>query len=285
MKQDGQLVPDRFLRAADFDGKLGEDNNPEWKTVAYDETSGKIVAPNGSIGFRWGEEGKWNLEEQRRQRPRPSCKLSLDPGRGPRRCRRRRLPLFRRRRASSHFTTDADHPDVLTRNIPVKTVKLADGESAGRHGVRPVLRQLRPRPRARRRLGRQRLRRRHARTRRPGPRRSPACRPTRSSTSRASSRGNAEKTNGKSMVIIGAGDEPLVPHGHELSRHHQHAGDVRLRRPVRRRLGALCGPGKAAPADRLAAAGLRARLEPSAAAHELDLVPGTPTPTSGATRR
>ena len=23
---------------------------------------------------------------------------------------------------------------------------------------------------------------------------------------------NAEKTNGKSMVIIGAGDEPLVPH-------------------------------------------------------------------------
>ena len=62
---------------------------------------------------------------------------------------------------------------------------------------------------------------------------------------------NAEKTNGRSMVIIGAGDEPLVPHGHELPRHHQHAGDVRLRRPVRRRLVALCRPGKAAAADRL----------------------------------
>ena len=61
-------------------------------------------------------------------------------------------------------------------------------------------------------------------------------------------------------------DEPLVPHGHELPRHHQPAGDVRLRRPVGRRLVALCRAGEAAPADRLAAAGLRARLEPPAAA-------------------
>ena len=60
---------------------------------------------------------------------------------------------------------------------------------------------------------------------------------------------NAEKTKGRSMVIIGAGDEPLVPHGHELPRHHQHAGDVRLRRPVRRRLVALCRPGEAAAAE------------------------------------
>ena len=29
---------------------------------------------------------------------------------------------------------------------------------------------------------------------------------------------NAEKTHGRSMVIIGAGDQPLVPHGHELPR-------------------------------------------------------------------
>ncbi len=30
------LVPDRYLRASDFNGKLGQDNNPEWKTVAFD---------------------------------------------------------------------------------------------------------------------------------------------------------------------------------------------------------------------------------------------------------
>ena len=32
-------MPDRLLRASDFAGNLGETNNPEWKTVAYDETT------------------------------------------------------------------------------------------------------------------------------------------------------------------------------------------------------------------------------------------------------
>ncbi|WP_119291367.1 nitrate reductase subunit alpha [Azohydromonas sediminis] len=60
------LTPGRYLRASDFNGKLGQTNNPEWKTVAFD-TTGRAVLPNGSIGFRWGPEGradagKWNLE-------------------------------------------------------------------------------------------------------------------------------------------------------------------------------------------------------------------------------
>ena len=62
LRQHGDgYVSDRFLRAADFDGGMGESNNPEWKTVVYDETTQAFVAPNGSIGFRWGEEGKWNI--------------------------------------------------------------------------------------------------------------------------------------------------------------------------------------------------------------------------------
>ena len=63
-KATGNWVPERFLRASDFDGKLGEANNPDWKTVAIDETTGDVVMPQGSIGFRWGEQGKWNLEEK-----------------------------------------------------------------------------------------------------------------------------------------------------------------------------------------------------------------------------
>ncbi len=60
------MVPDRYVRASDFNGNLGQANNPEWKTVAFDE-SGKLVLPNGAIGFRWGpdgraDEGQWNLE-------------------------------------------------------------------------------------------------------------------------------------------------------------------------------------------------------------------------------
>lgn len=66
---------DRLLRASDFDDGLGEANNPEWKAVVLDEDSGDYVVPNGSIGFRWGEEGRWNLKLERdgtRIRPRLS---------------------------------------------------------------------------------------------------------------------------------------------------------------------------------------------------------------------
>lgn len=42
---------------------LWAENNPEWKTVAIN-SNGEMVAPNGSIGFRWGEKGKWNLEQR-----------------------------------------------------------------------------------------------------------------------------------------------------------------------------------------------------------------------------
>src|SRR6266511_2842369 len=64
VKQGDRLVPDRLLRASDFANDLGEANNPEWKTVAFDETSGSVVVPCGSVGYRWGEKGKWNLEEK-----------------------------------------------------------------------------------------------------------------------------------------------------------------------------------------------------------------------------
>src|SRR5690606_35177053 len=60
------LVPDRYLRASDFGDRLGESNNPEWKTVAFDDRGG-LVVPTGAIGFRWGppersDAGRWNLE-------------------------------------------------------------------------------------------------------------------------------------------------------------------------------------------------------------------------------
>ncbi len=55
---------DRFLRASDFDNSLEQTNHPEWKTIVYDQDSQSFVCPNGSIGFRWGEDGLWNLKPQ-----------------------------------------------------------------------------------------------------------------------------------------------------------------------------------------------------------------------------
>lgn len=52
-------MPGRFLRAAD----LGlETPNAAWKTVVCDARDRSLQVPNGSIGFRWSEEGRWNLK-------------------------------------------------------------------------------------------------------------------------------------------------------------------------------------------------------------------------------
>ena len=60
-REDGSYAPGRMLRASDLVDGLGETNNPQWKTVAL-SADNQLVVPNGAIGFRWGEQGKWNLE-------------------------------------------------------------------------------------------------------------------------------------------------------------------------------------------------------------------------------
>ncbi|MDH3739233.1 MAG: molybdopterin-dependent oxidoreductase, partial [Alphaproteobacteria bacterium] len=64
VKKGEHYVPERFVRADDFAGALGETNNSEWKTVALDRTSGGVVVPQGSVGFRWGEQAKWNIDSK-----------------------------------------------------------------------------------------------------------------------------------------------------------------------------------------------------------------------------
>ena len=125
-EKNGRLVPGRFLRADDLDGKLGENNNPAWKTVAFDGLSKGFVAPNGSIGYRWGEDGEWNLEEQAKEAG-TSLKISLVLEEDHSDVAGVDFPYFGGE-AFGQFATNADHPDVLTRNIPVKRVKTANGE-------------------------------------------------------------------------------------------------------------------------------------------------------------
>ncbi len=54
-------VPRRFLTAADLGA---ESEHAAFKTVFLDEETGEAVVPNGSLGFRWGQEGegRWNLD-------------------------------------------------------------------------------------------------------------------------------------------------------------------------------------------------------------------------------
>ncbi|OYW19407.1 MAG: nitrate reductase subunit alpha, partial [Burkholderiales bacterium 12-64-5] len=122
------LVPDRYVRASDFNGKLGQANNPEWKTVAFDD-SGKVVLPNGAIGFRWGadgraDEGQWNLEaKEARHGADVKLKLSLLEGEAPSsETARVGFPYFGGI-VSEHFPNNVQ-TDVLVRTVPVQRIAL-----------------------------------------------------------------------------------------------------------------------------------------------------------------
>ena len=61
--EEGARRAGRYLRASDLIDNLGQENNPEWKTIGLN-SDGELVSPLGSIGYRWGEKGKWNLEQK-----------------------------------------------------------------------------------------------------------------------------------------------------------------------------------------------------------------------------
>ncbi len=124
VNKDGRLVPDRLVRASDFDGALNEENNPEWKTVGFDNKTGKIVTPNGSVGFRWGEQGKWNLEEQSGGAE-TELAITMIDGRDD--VVDVAFPYFGNRQHDYFHGTD--HPDILERRVPVKRLHLKEGET------------------------------------------------------------------------------------------------------------------------------------------------------------
>jgi nitrate reductase alpha subunit len=119
-------VPERFVRASDFADGLGQANNPDWKTVAVDEVDDAITVPNGSIGFRWGETGKWNIEQKDARDARDiSLRLSLIDARDE--VVPVAFPYFGSTK-HAHFAS-TDHEAVLARNVPVRRLVLKDGDT------------------------------------------------------------------------------------------------------------------------------------------------------------
>jgi nitrate reductase / nitrite oxidoreductase, alpha subunit len=127
VERNGSFVPDQMLRASQLPGNLDEANNPEWKTLAFDEISGKVVAPNGSVGFRWGENkfndgakvGRWNLETKD-----GGTGAHIDP----------LLSLVGKHdeivNVGFSYFGGADANDMLLRNVPARKITLADGSVA-----------------------------------------------------------------------------------------------------------------------------------------------------------
>ena len=132
VKRGDSYVADRFVRASDISGALGQSNNPDWKTLAVDEISGNVVAPNGSIGFRWNQKegedsGKWNIEERDGiSGSEVRLRMSLVEARddvvpvG--------FPYFGGV-TNEHFQHSDMGTEVLVRNVAAKKLQLADGEA------------------------------------------------------------------------------------------------------------------------------------------------------------
>jgi nitrate reductase alpha subunit len=116
--------PTRFLRASDLDNQLGEENNPEWKTIAQDENTGQLVSPNGSIGYRWGQSGKWNIE-QKDGVSGAEVKLQLSQIDGGS-VASVAFPNFAADQ-SNEFWNHCEHDEILFRNVPVREVTTSDG--------------------------------------------------------------------------------------------------------------------------------------------------------------
>lgn len=135
IKQGDHYVPERFLRASDFVDGQGQENNPDWKTLGFDETTDRLVVPNGSIGFRWGESGRWNLEQKdARSGEESKLRLSLLESTSTdgaalssgTQVASVAFPYFGGRH--HEFFEGAPHAEAQLRNVPVRSLSLKDGE-------------------------------------------------------------------------------------------------------------------------------------------------------------
>ena len=217
---------------------------PTFKTVLLDAATGRPHVPNGSLGFRFTESGvgRWNLDLD-----------GVDPA------------------LSLH---GADGAETVAVDLPRFDLGQADGEGGGSH---PPRRAGRARSAgalvttvfdlllAQYGVGRDglpgrladRLRRRRSRTRPPGRRRSPACRPRTAERIGREFAANAEDSGGRSMIIMGAGHQPLVPLRHDLPRVPRAATLTGCQGVNGGGWAHYVGPGEVPPGHRLGAAGVR----------------------------
>jgi nitrate reductase alpha subunit len=129
VERNGRHVPERLVRASDFDGALDETNNPDWKTVVIDSATNEVVVPVGSSGFRWGQKegedkGKWNLKPQSSSGAALEARLSLVDAHDE--AVDVLFPYFGNIR-HPHFNHTA-HASELSRKIGARRIRTRDGD-------------------------------------------------------------------------------------------------------------------------------------------------------------
>src|SRR5690606_13629481 len=93
---------------------------------AIDRTTGSVVVPAGSVGFRWGDPGRWNLEPKDAGGRPVELELTL-VGEGRHDAAVEVAFPYFGNLEHEHFAS-TDHASVLRRRVPAKAVALAEGE-------------------------------------------------------------------------------------------------------------------------------------------------------------
>lgn len=127
LEKNGDLLTQgRFLRASDLIDNLGQENNPEWKTIVLDSNDNQLKSPLGSIGYRWGQSGKWNLENREggtgadinsHLSLKNNSDLIADVA----------FPYFGGQEHEYDYFKHTDHKNIQLRKVPARKVQLADG--------------------------------------------------------------------------------------------------------------------------------------------------------------
>jgi len=123
-------VPDRNLRQSDLAGAPSSDR-AAWKTVAIDDKTGGLTVPQGSMGYRWpgqdAPKGRWNLEAKDGETGEDvSLRLSLIEDHDA--VVSVAFPYFGGH-PHERFPENNQGSDVICRNVPAKRVRLAGGET------------------------------------------------------------------------------------------------------------------------------------------------------------
>jgi len=125
-EKNGYLQPAGMVRASDFKDGLGMDNNADWKPVLVCGREEKVRVPNGTIGSRWGQDGKWNLEPRDEKTGEDIWPLLSLIDHSQREVKSVAFPYFGHQ-APETFTA-TDHAEVLERNLPVIPLELNEGK-------------------------------------------------------------------------------------------------------------------------------------------------------------
>jgi nitrate reductase alpha subunit len=129
-QEGGRYVPDRYVRQSDLKG-APKSSSADWKTVALSETSGDPTVPRGSMGYRWPKgsepEGHWNLEEKDGETGQ-EVRLALSTITSRDDVVPVAYPYFGGK-LNPRFTENDQGGDVLVRRVPVRRLSLAEGET------------------------------------------------------------------------------------------------------------------------------------------------------------